>query len=210
MHAQWSLWAALAHTALCLLGALQYVGGMHGDEPLGRQLILYLADWLCDNYPANPRVSPPPSLFPLPSLPFLPPLAHGYEYLQVPWSKGHQGTRLESRLEAQLPAELWPHVHQQPHALILWSRLPSEGRGVSVWLNRSLYRVPCPRWRAAAGAVQAASILEQVQVHLLPAMNPDGFALRRRENARGVDLNRDFPDPVSTAAPQGPPFKGGP
>lgn len=52
----------------------------------------------------------------------------------------------------------------------------------------------------AAGAEQAKSILEKVQVHLLPAMNPDGFALRRRENANGVDLNRDFPDPVSAGA----------
>jgi hypothetical protein len=29
-------------------------------------------------------------------------------------------------------------------------------------------------------------------------MNPDGFALRRRGNANNVDLNRDFPDQVST------------
>lgn len=29
---------------------VQYVGNMHGDEPLGRELVLLLADWLCDNY----------------------------------------------------------------------------------------------------------------------------------------------------------------
>lgn len=29
-------------------------------------------------------------------------------------------------------------------------------------------------------------------------MNPDGFALRRRGNANNVDLNRDFPDQVSS------------
>lgn len=28
----------------------QFVGNMHGDEPLGRELVLLLADWLCDNY----------------------------------------------------------------------------------------------------------------------------------------------------------------
>lgn len=28
---------------------------------------------------------------------------------------------------------------------------------------------------------------------LMPAMNPDGFALRQRGNANGVDLNRNFP-----------------
>jgi hypothetical protein len=29
-------------------------------------------------------------------------------------------------------------------------------------------------------------------------MNPDGFALRWRGNANNIDLNRDFPDQVST------------
>lgn len=35
---------------------LQYVGNMHGDEPLGRELVLLLADWLCDNYPKDSMV----------------------------------------------------------------------------------------------------------------------------------------------------------
>lgn len=30
-------------------------------------------------------------------------------------------------------------------------------------------------------------------------MNPDGFALRWRGNANNIDLNRDFPDQVSTS-----------
>ncbi|GMH33717.1 hypothetical protein BSKO_01551 [Bryopsis sp. KO-2023] len=32
-----------------------YVGNMHGDEPTGRQLLLKLAEWLCDNYPRNAK-----------------------------------------------------------------------------------------------------------------------------------------------------------
>ncbi|KAJ7513664.1 hypothetical protein O6H91_23G009500 [Diphasiastrum complanatum] len=75
--------------------SFKYVGNMHGDEPLGRGLLLYLAEWLCSNY-----------------------------------------------------------------------------------LKDSL----------------ATDIVQKVHLHLLPSMNPDGFAEKKRENANGVDLNRDFPD----------------
>ena len=38
------------------------------------------------------------------------------------------------------------------------------------------------------------SLIENTDIWLLPTMNPDGFALRRRTNANGYDLNRNFPD----------------
>jgi len=38
-----------------------------------------------------------------------------------------------------------------------------------------------------------------MHLHILPTMNPDGFALRWRGNANNIDLNRDFPDQVSTS-----------
>ena len=28
----------------------QFVGNVHGDEPVGRELLLRLANWICDNY----------------------------------------------------------------------------------------------------------------------------------------------------------------
>ena len=40
-------------------------------------------------------------------------------------------------------------------------------------------------------------IVDNVHLHILPSMNPDGFSLRRRGNANNIDLNRDFPDQVS-------------
>ncbi|KAJ8747693.1 hypothetical protein K2173_007855 [Erythroxylum novogranatense] len=75
--------------------AFKYIGNVHGNEPVGRELLLILANWLCDNYMVDPL---------------------------------------------------------------------------------------------------ARLIVENVHLHLLPSMNPDGFSLRRRGNANNIDLNRDFPD----------------
>ncbi|KAL8172388.1 hypothetical protein V2J09_024192 [Rumex salicifolius] len=75
--------------------AFKYIGNVHGDEPVGRELLLQLANWLCDNYLKDPL---------------------------------------------------------------------------------------------------ATLIVENVHLHILPSMNPDGYELKRRGNAKNVDLNRDFPD----------------
>ena len=45
--------------------------------------------------------------------------------------------------------------------------------------------------------MQAKLIVENVHLHILPSLNPDGFSVRRRNNANNVDLNRDFPDQVT-------------
>ncbi|XP_020535523.1 carboxypeptidase SOL1 isoform X2 [Jatropha curcas] len=75
--------------------AFKFIGNVHGDEPVGRELLVLLANWICDNYPKDPL---------------------------------------------------------------------------------------------------ARLIVENVHLHILPTMNPDGFLLRRRGNANNIDLNRDFPD----------------
>ncbi|KAF8025010.1 hypothetical protein BT93_F2000 [Corymbia citriodora subsp. variegata] len=75
--------------------AFKFIGNVHGDEPVGRELLMLLANYICDNYLKDPL---------------------------------------------------------------------------------------------------AKLIVENVHLHLLPSMNPDGFALRRRGNANNIDLNRDFPD----------------
>lgn len=35
---------------------MQFIGNVHGDEPVGRELLLLLANWLCDNYGKDPLV----------------------------------------------------------------------------------------------------------------------------------------------------------
>ncbi|KAJ7969773.1 Carboxypeptidase SOL1 [Quillaja saponaria] len=75
--------------------AFKYIGNVHGDEPVGRELLMFLANWICDNHLKDPL---------------------------------------------------------------------------------------------------ASLIVKNVHLHILPSMNPDGFALRRRGNANNIDLNRDFPD----------------
>ena len=39
----------------------------------------------------------------------------------------------------------------------------------------------------------AKKVKTKATLYFLPTLNPDGFARRRRENANGIDLNRDFP-----------------
>ncbi|XP_044511880.1 carboxypeptidase SOL1 isoform X2 [Mangifera indica] len=75
--------------------AFKFIGNVHGDEPVGREITLLLANWLCDNHMKDPL---------------------------------------------------------------------------------------------------AKLIVENVHLHILPSLNPDGFALKRRGNANNIDLNRDFPD----------------
>ncbi|XP_056851790.1 carboxypeptidase SOL1 isoform X5 [Raphanus sativus] len=75
--------------------AFKYIGNVHGDEPVGRELLMRLANWICDNYGKDPL---------------------------------------------------------------------------------------------------AKLIVENVHLHILPSLNPDGFSVRKRNNANNVDLNRDFPD----------------
>ncbi|KAH9691908.1 Carboxypeptidase SOL1 [Citrus sinensis] len=75
--------------------AFKFIGNVHGDEPVGRELLILLANWICDNH-----------------------------------------------------------------------------------VKDSLARL----------------IVENMHLHILPSMNPDGYALKRRGNANNIDLNRDFPD----------------
>ena len=62
---------------------------------------------------------------------------------------------------------------------------------------------------AITSALRRTRLPEGVQLWLLPELNPDGTAAGRRQNAHGVDLNRNFPyrwrpngDPTYYAGPR--------
>ena len=108
----------VAHPDLNTRSAPEYVflGNMHGNEPLGRQLLIYFLEVMCEAY-------------------------------------------------------------QQ-----LDSATISGGRQRQWMLDRK------PELNTAQ------KLLQSVRVAVVPFINPDGFAAHRRENSKGVDLNRDFPD----------------
>jgi hypothetical protein len=41
---------------------LQFIGNVHGDEPVGREVLMHLANWLFDNYLKDPLVRKIPPL----------------------------------------------------------------------------------------------------------------------------------------------------
>ncbi len=48
------------------------------------------------------------------------------------------------------------------------------------------------------GYEDVTAIVDDYELHLMPAHNPDGTHLDQRYNANGVDLNRNFPEPAGT------------
>jgi protein MpaA len=50
---------------------------------------------------------------------------------------------------------------------------------------------------AALRLIQENRWPEDAEIFLLPCLNPAGFTMNRRENAEGVDLNRDYRNPKS-------------
>jgi len=41
---------------------------------------------------------------------------------------------------------------------------------------------------------RATDLVNNIDIFIMPSMNPDGFENGSRYNANGIDLNRDFPD----------------
>lgn len=85
------------------------------------------------------------------------------------------------------------------------------GRPIVAWTfgsdraARKVLVVGCIHGNECAGlaitsALRAARVAKGVQLWVVPEMNPDGTAADTRQNAHGVDLNRNFPyewQPVS-------------
>jgi hypothetical protein len=51
--------------------------------------------------------------------------------------------------------------------------------------------------RYVAGDSSVTKLVNNTEIFIMPSMNPDGSESRRRANANGSDLNRNFPDIIS-------------
>ncbi len=79
----------------------------------------------------------------------------------------------------------------QGRPIVAWSFGPDRAR-------RRILVVGCVHGNECAGlaivsALRHTRVPKGVQLWLVPEMNPDGSAAHTRQNARGVDLNRNFP-----------------
>jgi murein peptide amidase A len=108
-------------------------------------------------------------------------------------------------LRAVLPAVLCSLAWAAPAAAkrIVIGR-SVQGRPIVAWTfgadtaRRKILVVGCIHGNECAGlaitsALRRAGVPKGVQLWLVPEMNPDGTAADTRQNARGVDLNRNFP-----------------
>jgi protein MpaA len=94
-----------------------------------------------------------------------------------------------------------------------------QGRPIVAWrfgldgARRKILVVGCIHGNECAGlaitsALRRTRVPKGVQLWLVPEMNPDGTAAHTRQNAHGVDLNRNFPyrwhaisNPIYSAGP---------
>ncbi|MDQ6803504.1 MAG: DUF2817 domain-containing protein [Actinomycetota bacterium] len=95
-----------------------------------------------------------------------------------------------------------------------------QGRPIVAWsfgpngASRKILVVGCIHGNECAGlailsALRRAGVAKGAQLWLVPEMNPDGAAAGTRQNAHGVDLNRNFPflwHPISNPTYYSGPF----
>lgn len=83
------------------------------------------------------------------------------------------------------------------HLQLLALRRAGAGAACRVYLSTGIHG------DEPAGPLAARQLLEDdawpaaCELRLCPCLNPTGFATGRRENAHGIDLNRDYRDPVT-------------
>lgn len=132
---------------------LQYVAGLHGDEPSGRQLLLHLAEHLCDIYHSHH-------------------LAWHHHGLSAPAAPN------PSRHAASLRQMLHRRVLKGGDAESAKS-IAGAGSGQAGTASTGSSALD----RLDDDTVAALLLMHSVRLVLVPDANPDGFARRRRENA---------------------------
>ena len=94
-----------------------------------------------------------------------------------------------------------------PVRLVLGGFHGDEPKGV--YLARLLCEHLVDHVGGAVACAPASDSLVGLHLIVVPVVNPDGYAVRRRRNANGVDLNRNFPTADWSASPPSRRFHGG-
>eukprot|EP00300_Choanocystis_sp_HF-7_P000854 c10706_g1_i2.p1 GENE.c10706_g1_i2~~c10706_g1_i2.p1 ORF type:complete len:502 (+),score=59.40 c10706_g1_i2:47-1552(+) len=138
-------------------------------------------------------------------------LYHDYEGLTT-WAQNISTTcshimKLSSIGKSVQGRELWvmritkhPNIHEdKPEFLYVGNMHGDEtvGREVLIHFVQSLCDAYNNQsWSDIQGISSAfvTQLVDSTDIHVLFSLNPDGFELKQRENARQIDLNRNFPD----------------
>jgi hypothetical protein len=82
----------------------------------------------------------------------------------------------------------WFALHRGPE-------VRSQESEVRIYISAGIHGDEPAALLAVLGLIQENNWPENAEVFLLPCLNPVGFTLNRRENADGIDLNRDYRNP---------------
>ena len=87
----------------------------------------------------------------------------------------------------------WLVLHRKPE-------VRSQKSEVRIYISAGIHGDEPAGPLAALRLIQDNNWPEHAEIILLPCLNPIGFTLNRRENADGIDLNRDYRHPKSAEA----------
>ncbi|MEM1223531.1 MAG: M14 family metallocarboxypeptidase [Verrucomicrobiota bacterium] len=80
------------------------------------------------------------------------------------------------------------------HPLIAMSRAGSSKGGRKIYISSGIHGDEPAGPLALLDILQKNELPAEDDIYLCPLMNPDGLAAGKRENAKGMDLNRDYSD----------------
>ncbi len=87
----------------------------------------------------------------------------------------------------------WGAWHRVPHS-------PSRPQSpLRIYISAGIHGDEPAGPLAARRLIEENRWSEQAEIFLLPCLNPVGFTLNQRENADGIDLNRDYRNPKSAS-----------
>ena len=134
----------------------------------------------------------------------------------------HEGGRSESpHAQSQRPSPLAIHPEDEPTVRVR-RQIGRSVNGHKLWVyhrgdtdsRRSLLVVGCIHGNESAGIGVARLVINsrpaaEANVWVIPDLNPDGVIAGTRQNADGVDLNRNFPYRWRPLGADGTPFYAG-